>query len=251
MSPVRSTRAVGVILPVHDEQEHLDAALTALSHALCHPALVHVSRRVAVVLDSCRDGSRAIADRWLAGSHDAEVPFQAAIVDVDATNVGVARHAGAAHLLAGWAIVDPARIWLATTDADSRVPPDWLARQVAHHDRGVGIWTGTIDVTDWSERTPAVAAAWHANNLAESRPLHGASMGLNASAYLQVGGFSPLATGEDRALHRAVTGIGIRSIHDAGVPVLTSSRRTARAPLGFAHALDELDERPATPPVPA
>jgi hypothetical protein len=62
-------------------------------------------------------------------------------------------------------------------------------------------------------------------------------MGFNAQAYLNAGGFAPLGTGEDRALHRAILGAGGRALEDMELRVITSGRRLARAPLGFAHAL--------------
>ena len=42
----------------------------------------------------------------------------------------MARRAGSCALLSLWPEEDPARIWLATTDADSYVPRDWLTVQM-------------------------------------------------------------------------------------------------------------------------
>ena len=47
----------------------------------------------------------------------------------DALNVGAARAAGMTELLRLTPGRDPAAIWLATTDADTVVPPGWLRRQ--------------------------------------------------------------------------------------------------------------------------
>lgn len=40
--------------------------------------------------------------------------------------------------MARWGHIDRERTWLATTDAYSQVPEQWLARLAAHHDAGVG-----------------------------------------------------------------------------------------------------------------
>jgi hypothetical protein len=66
-------------------------------------------------------------------------------------------------------------------------------------------------------------------------------MGVSAHAYLEAGGFPDVATGEDRALIRALRSIGATVCHDDRVPVRTSARRDARAPFGMAHDLELLE----------
>ena len=48
------------------------------------------------------------------------------VITTEVGRVGGARRAGFIDLLAG---ADPARTWLATTDADSTVPKSWLIGQ--------------------------------------------------------------------------------------------------------------------------
>jgi hypothetical protein len=223
------TAAVGVVLPVHDEEELLGR---------CH-------RHLALVLDRCSDRSAAIAGRWCREMRAAHARFGVSLLEFDAANVGAARRAGAAEVLAALAAFDPRRIWLATTDADSEVPPDWLATQVSMHEKGVDLWTGSVTVLDWSHRDEATARAWRELYDEEVAPTHGTSFGVNAAAYLEAGGFDTVPTGEDRALHQAVRATGVRVLHDESVPVVTSSRRDARAPGGFAHALSAIERRPA------
>jgi glycosyltransferase involved in cell wall biosynthesis len=227
--------AVGVVLPVHNEAELLPAALEALERA-GRQIPDRCGRHTVIVLDACVDRSEAIARRWARRQGRSAVT----ITVVDARNVGLARGAGAEIVLAHFAGVPARRLWLATTDADSQVPPTWLSAQLAHHDAGAGLWTGRVEVADWSGRTPAAAQRWRAAYDAEARPVHGASMGVDAAAYRAAGGFPPLRTGEDRALRAAVLAIGAVEAH-GGPPVVTSARRGARAPLGFAHALSRGD----------
>ena len=55
--------AVGVVLPVHDEEELLPGALQSLEMAV-NALSPSISCRVAVVLDRCGDASTAIARCW-------------------------------------------------------------------------------------------------------------------------------------------------------------------------------------------
>ena len=61
--------------------------------------------------------------------------------------------ATALGLLAG---IDIADAWLATTDADSVVPANWLAHQVRIQRAGLHAWAGTVQVSDWSGHHPEV-----------------------------------------------------------------------------------------------
>jgi hypothetical protein len=67
-------------------------------------------------------------------------------------------------------------------------------------------------------------------------------MGINAALYLEIGGFGDLPTHEDRDLYFRAASIGVVARHDATVPVTTSARRLARAPMGFAHALTVIEQ---------
>ena len=99
-----------------------------------------------------------------------------------------------------------------------------------------------MTVEDWSPYNDRTAKLWNEAYDAEQAPVHGASMGFNAQMYLSAGGFAPVGTGEDRALHQAILGAGGRALEDMELRVITSGRRSARAPLGFAHALSSLDD---------
>jgi glycosyltransferase involved in cell wall biosynthesis len=229
--------AVGIVLPVHDEAELLPAALGALDRARQALGPRNLPCYTVIVLDACTDRSASIARQW----GDRLGPDAAGVVAIEARNVGLARRRGVDVVLGHFRAVPAYRLWLATTDADSEVPPTWLSDQLAHYEHGADLWTGRVEVVDWTERTTAVAQRWRRDYAAEVRPVHGASLGVRASAYLAVGGFAPLRTGEDQALHDAVLATGTLVGHGGGVPVNTSARRTARAPLGFAHALSTVD----------
>jgi glycosyltransferase involved in cell wall biosynthesis len=242
MSHVRSrltrTLAVGVVIPVHNEEELLGAALASLNESFAELRGMGLDLKMAVVLDDCHDDSADVVARW-AHRHGRKRSFVKSVVRTcAANNVGVARGLGCAALLDEWNQVDPSRIWLATTDADSRVPRDWLNAQLERHETGVDLWSGRVSVEDWSFHSSETASRWRREYEAEDIPIHGANLGFNAGAYLATGGFVSMRTGEDRALHRALSDWGAVSHNDPAVRVVTSSRRNARAPLGFSHALD-------------
>lgn len=237
---VERTRAVGVVVPVHNEEERLGAALRALEAALDCVASRGVALHVVIVLDACSDESEAIAELWRRGDRGPR-NFGVTVVRCDVKNVGSARAMGCRVVLQEFADVGFEFVWIATTDADSRVPAEWLRRQVARHDRGADAWAGRVAVDDWPPHRRHVADLWQRLYDAERGPVHGASLGFNAAWYVAVGGFLPLATGEDRGLLGALRLRGAVIDHDSSARVSTSARRRARAPRGFAAALTRIE----------
>ena len=178
-----------------------------------------------VVADACRDATQAIA-----------AARGVACLALDARNVGVARAAGASALIAQGAR------WLAFTDADSSVAPDWLARQLdTAHDAVCGV----VAIDDWGDYSAEARASYEAGyvDAEHHRHVHGASLGVSASAYLRAGGFPPLRCSEDVALVRQLGVLGATIRWTNAVRVHTSARRVARAPDGFAAHLRHVEQR--------
>jgi glycosyltransferase involved in cell wall biosynthesis len=224
-------RAVGVIVPAHDEQDRLPSCLAALRAAA--RALGGTPVHLVVVADACRDQTAQAARDG-----------GAAVVTIGARCVGAARAAGVREALRWTRPLDPAEVWLATTDADTLVPASWLRHQARYADRGFDAVAGTVRVTDWSGYRAAVRslfAARYGQARGSHRHVHGANLGFRAAAYLQAGGFPELPTGEDRALVAALTAAGSRVRYARALTVTTSARRDARAPDGFGRDLAILD----------
>jgi hypothetical protein len=245
ISQARSIEPVhfGVVLPVHNEEKLISAALGALDRAVGVIEDGRVSIGIAVVLDKCSDRSTKLVWDWRhrhAGTHDAHL---VEIVETDVGNVGHARRAGCRALLHRWSGTALGDIWLATTDADSEVPQNWITAQLRVRGEGGQVWLGAVSVRDWSGRPPGTAEAWRHQYEAEPLPIHGASFGIDAAIYLATGGFEALATGEDRSLFERAVLLGAVVRHDPLIRVVTSGRREARAPLGFAHALTSIEAR--------
>jgi hypothetical protein len=137
----------------------------------------------------------------------------------------------------GWQQLGYEAVWLATTDADSQVPTNWLTAQLSARRRGVDLWAGRVAVTDWATHGDHTKGSWTASYAAERDPVHGASLGFSAAAYVGLGGFRALPTGEDRDLYRRAVSYRCHILHDTAAIVETSARREGRAPCGFAGAL--------------
>jgi glycosyltransferase involved in cell wall biosynthesis len=233
--------AVGVVLPVHNEEELLGSALSALTASIEELDEWSVQAKAVVVLDACSDASGVVAEAWLRGLRRKRIPLEATVVSCETRNVGFARRLGFERLLHEWSHISSSRIWLATTDADSRVPKEWLTTQVAQHESGADFWSGRVRVDEWLSFQSDTATRWRRAYEAERNPVHGASLGFNAEVYLAAGCFLALRTGEDQALHRGFVALGARCHHDSFVRVTTSARREARAPQGFSHALQAIE----------
>ncbi|MGH3153354.1 MAG: glycosyltransferase [Streptosporangiaceae bacterium] len=227
-------KAAGIVVPAHDEETLLPSCLDALQHAA---ASVSIPVHLLVVADFCTDGTVAAARACGAG-----------VISIKARNVGAARAAGMTELLRLTAGTDPAAAWLATTDADTVVPPGWLRRQLGYASQGWDVVLGMVTVTDWSEHPPHVPAAFAARYQYDGRThphVHGANIGIRASAYLAAGGFTPLRTAEDHALVTAAARAGCPVLRASDITVQTSGRRQARAPRGFSHLLRTLSAPPS------
>lgn len=215
---------IAVIVPAHNEEALLGACLRSLRTAARHAALQGEPVVIVVALDRCTDRSSAIAEQ--AGTER---------VELDVGNVGRARAAAAER-----ALMLGAR-WIASTDADTIVPADWLAGQL---NSGADAFCGVVTIEDWLDYDAATIAAFDGPTPPADghRYIHGANFGISAQAYRQCGGFAPMPCSEDVAIVDALEAIG-GSIHWAAHPrVVTSARRNPRACGGFGDYLKALED---------
>ncbi|MFF3699074.1 glycosyltransferase [Streptomyces sp. NPDC002221] len=227
-----SIQAVAVIIPACNEETLLPAALKAVRTAGRHPGLHQVRVLTVVVADSCTDRTARLARE-----------ARAEVVTLSCRNPGRARAAGVTHALRELD-TPPGHVWIATTDADSEVPANWLAHQLARAREGWEAVVGTVALPPASPLTPV-----HQIGYETSKPhrgtwdhphVHGANLGLTAAAYLTAGGFPPLGVGEDHALIAALRQAGHRVLATDACPVRTSPRLKGRAHGGFADHLTSL-----------
>lgn len=231
---IQSTRgrpnAIGVVLPVRDEQALLPRCLAALRHA---SAQVELPVHLVVVLDACTDRSAEVIAATPA------IGTLQDVLEVQARSVGAARAAGCAQLLARFGRDD---LWLANTDADSAVEPGWLRGQLRYAERGYDAVAGTVTIDDWTPYRPEARHRYDGHYRPQwgHRHVHGANLGVHASAYVAAGGFPALATGEDVVLVSALLAQARQIAWAHDLPVRTSSRHQGRAPSGLSHLLRSL-----------
>jgi glycosyltransferase involved in cell wall biosynthesis len=173
---------IAAIVPAHNEEHHIRNCLIALRAASRCPRLCGEQTVVIVVVDACTDRTRSIA-RGLG----------ATTIALSDRNVGAARALGAELALAAGAR------WLAFTDADTQVAPDWISAQLAQRKDVV---CGTVAVRDWGTYGNTMRDHYDStyNDADGHRHVHGANLGVSAHAYEQAGGFQALRSSEDVAL---------------------------------------------------
>ncbi len=223
--PDTEENLIAAIVPAHNEEAQILSCLEALRVAARDPSLRGEQTIVLVVLDACTDHTRRIAQ--LQG---------ATTIAINARNVGAARAAGADLALAAGAR------WLAFTDADSQVAPDWISAQLAQR---ADVVCGTVAVRDWGSYGGAMRTHYDAtyNDADGHRHIHGANLGASSQAYIRAGGFLPLQSSEDVALVHALQANGATIAWSAAPRVFTSARRVYRAPGGFGETLARVEQQ--------
>ncbi|WP_331693320.1 glycosyltransferase family A protein [Pandoraea sputorum] len=224
---------IGICIPAHNEERHIDLCLAAVVRATQQPALFGEPVAVVVVLDACTDATAKRVGTW---------PVTA--LTCHARNVGMARACGAQHLIARGAR------WLAFTDADTIVSPGWLVDQLSLRAQVV---CGTVGVIHWeshgihAQRARAAFLA-HYQDRDGHRHVHGANLGIDAVVYQRLGGFDPMTCSEDRALVERSEKAGVSIAWSALPRVTTSARPFSRVSAGFADALRQAWPDKALPP---
>lgn len=220
-----------VLVPARNEEDLLPRCLRSILKA-CSALPPNITHDIIVAVDSSTDNTRAIAERMLHG--------HGIVVETDAGNVGIARIQAAEMALQRYAgPLD--ECWIANTDADCIVPEHWLLDQLAIAESGVAAIAGTVDVDSYAEHAPGVEYLFRTTYTIHpdgTHPhVHGANLGMRADAYLRAGGWAGLATAEDHDLWQRLHEIGTPRASVARLSVITSGRRQARAPHGFAGVL--------------
>ncbi|WP_432845333.1 glycosyltransferase [Amycolatopsis sp. CA-161197] len=221
--------AAAVVVPARDEAATLPRCLDAIRRALAQlPA--GITRTVVVVADRCTDATAALAHR-----HGARVTTNTRL-----TTIGAVRDLGCGTALRALPGYPASEVLLLNTDADTEVARAWAARHLARARRG---WHASAGPALLSEPFPGssdAAARYRGIVALDSPNVYGANLAVRADAYRAIGGFGPIATGEDHALWQRLGRAGFRRCHEPAAQVFTSARRQGRAPGGLASLLREL-----------
>lgn len=227
-----------VVIPARDEERRIADCLGALAEQTVGCATFDVI----VVLDGCRDRTgdvaRQAADRLGLALTTLEAP---------GTGPGRARRIGMDEACARLLSDGRSDGLIACTDADSRPAPDWLERQLAHVAAGAGAIAGLIELDEVeAAELPADVLARRERDAivrlelvrrtdprADHHHFAGASIGVTAAAYRQVGGIEPLVAQEDAAFAVRLGEHRVPVLRPADVRVRTSARSTGRAAEGL------------------
>jgi hypothetical protein len=238
-----------VAIPARDEADELEGCLMALATQQ-HAAI----QGVVICLSNCTDDSAEVVDRTAR-----TLPFHVDIIDVvlppDRACAGTARRLAMdrAAVLAG-----PDGVLL-TTDADARVPSDWVSANLKAIACGADAVAGRSEIEPVGARLiPAELHAIESDvcdyarlldeirwlldpDPADSWPRHdehcGASIAVTVVAYHRAGGMPTAPLAEDRAFFDALRRIDARIRHAPEVRVMVSARLHGRAPGGMADTM--------------
>jgi hypothetical protein len=235
-----------VVIPAHNEEDLIGAALTAMAQAVqfardTDPRTPHIE--VIVVADACTDRTVEIASGF-AGVR---------VCAVEGQNVGAARASG---VQLGLEQLDCPldQVWIGNTDADSVVPVNWVTSQaeIARHGHPGMIGTVRPDFADLSSNQIRVWQATHTRGRPNGH-VHGANLGVRADVYLAAEGFLAQPAHEDVTLVDRLRARGVTLLASDECEVVTSGRRQGRAPEGYAAYLRtalDLDLTPNEQPQP-
>ena len=248
-----------VAVPVRNEEERIAACLRAID---AQEGLAPGSLGVVLFLNNCTDRTEAIVADLVP---TLSIPVQIVVEDYAGAHAGWARRKA----------MDAAAAWLGdageagiilSTDADSRVPPNWIARNRAAILAGADAVAGRVelDAAEAALLPPSLPARGRLEDIydaliteAEARidpdpndpwPCHrtaiGATLAVTRAAYRQVGGMPEIPLGEDGAFIARLIEHGMRVRHAPDVCVTISARLAGRAPGGVADTIRARCEEP-------
>lgn len=222
-----------VAVPARNEEDTIRACLASIDVAASRVReLWSVDVRLVVAADAC-------SDRTVPSVQD----FEPSAMHVDVISGSWGSAGGARCAAAAWALADCSapldRVWLANTDADCAVPPDWLSSQLVLSAQHAAV-AGIVQLQP-AEGTEELIARFRSTYLIDGdrhEHVHGANLGLRADVYTSVGGWCRhTEVGEDHGLWHRVRAAGHRVVHATAVRVHTSARTVSRVEGGFATGL--------------
>jgi GT2 family glycosyltransferase len=246
-----------VIVPARNEEASLAATLDALAGQVGRSGrpLSRDSFEILLLLNNCTDSSATVARSWQAAHPAVHLHIVERTLPPQQAHVGTARRLlmdTAWHRLAQ--ATRPATAIL-STDSDTVVAPDWIARNLHALAAGADAVGGRIQLKPGElEALPTgVRRAYRRDRryqrlVAELEdlldpqdgdpwPRHlehfGASLACTPRAYARAGGLPPVKPLEDAAFVDALRRVDVRLRHDPAVVVYTSARLDGRAEVGL------------------
>jgi len=248
-----------VVVPARNEAAHLPASLAALAAQTYSDGtpLHRSSFEVLLLANNCDDSSAAVARAFAASQRGFMLHGVEATLPSDQANIGYVRRQLMDQAATRLEAIGRTGAAIVSTDADTRVAPDWLAATWRELDQGRDAVGGGILTDDSVRPSPAALRirrvdAAHAllrarlASLLDPQPHDpwsshhqhfGASLAVTARAYRLAGGVPEVPFLEDDALVRALERADLRVRRSPQVRVLTSSRTDGRAAVGLSWQL--------------
>ncbi len=250
-----------VIIPARNEASSLVRTLDALRMQvdLNGCALDVESFEVLVLLNNCSDSSEAIVRSYQVAYPKMQIGLEICELGASVAHVGTARRMlmdVACERLERGGMGDAV---ILSTDADTVVAPDWIARNLEHVAAGAEVVGGVIhllpDELDGLEKGLRLcyerdrelqAAVARLESLldpdpADPWPRHlehfGASLACTCAVYRRSGGLPAVRPLEDVAFVDALRKVGARIRHATDVHIYTSARLDGRAEVGLSGQL--------------
>jgi glycosyltransferase involved in cell wall biosynthesis len=239
---------VVVAIPAMNEAERIGGCLASLAEQIYAPSFLTV-----VLANNCTDQTAAIAQAWsknLPGLHVVQQTFPS-----DQSHAGAARRCVMEY--AARLCTDDG--FLLTTDADTQVPPNWIAANLKALAAGADAVAGRAIIDPIEARLiprhlhelDAIECAYAAlldeihsfinPDPCDPWPRHdehsGASIAVRRAAWEAVGGIPLQPTGEDRAFFASLRRMGARIRHAPDIAVIVSGRLEGRAAGGMAETI--------------
>jgi glucosyl-3-phosphoglycerate synthase len=246
-APASTLRAC-VVVPARDEEALIGPCLEAL---VAQAGVEPFEYEVLLILDRCTDRTEA-RTRDMATVHPR---LRLHLLEGPGEGSGPARRVGIDAACARLLRVGRPKGLIACTDADTVVASDWLAAQLIALSRGARAIGGRIELAD-DGPLPAHVTRRHAEQgrlrherlLSDSNTrgeaqhwqFSGASLGLSAELYRQIGGLEPLGALEDEGLERVLREQHIPIERLLSVRVTTSPRLQERARRGLSYDLSRM-----------
>lgn len=230
---------VVVVIPAKNEEDTISSCLRSVVAASRRAAKDIDRLAIVVVADGCTDRTVEIAHSVLAPDPSSSV------AECDLGNVALVRNFGVHVGRTALGFVRADRTWLASTDADTTVPNDWLVKHLAAASRGLRAIAGVVDI-DSFDGLPGIARRHFAETYTSLLPpsgdhphVHAANLGVRLDAFDTAGGWGCLPRSEDRDLWTRLQQTGARLESTIDLRVVTSGRSIGRVAGGFAACLRE------------
>ena len=237
-----------VVVPARNEEDLIGPCLEALATQI---GVGPLDYEVLLILDRCTDETEARARETAA----VYPRLRLHLLYGPGEGSGPARRVGMDAACARLFEVGRPEGLIACTDADTVAAPDWLAAQLKAVSEGAKAIGGRIELAD-DGTLPEHVSLRHAEQgrLRHERLLSdpdtkgetqhwqfsGASLGLGAEVYREIGGLEPLAALEDEGLERVLIGRHIPIERLLSVRVTTSPRLVGRASRGLSCDLSRI-----------